>query len=307
MFELYKTIWQATGRRQIVLILLSLGIAGIAAVPLEYQKNIVNGLTDSSLSGSELMTLCAGMGGVILLSLAMKWLLGYRSSILGEDIIRRIRQRINRVAVDDTKASRSLEGGTLSTMVSAEAEEVGKFTGSAISEPLLQAGTLVAVIGYIASTQPVLGMIAVCMILPQVAIVLSVQKQVNKLIAERVRALRHATDQIVSSKDALEEISSEFDHIYETRTRMFLWKQSSKFFLSAINGAGTVSVLLLGGWQVLEGNTDVGTIVAATAGLARIQGPTNFLIAFYRQLSATRVKFDLLKDSGVRRDRSVSS
>ena len=50
------------------------------------------------------------------------------------------------------------------------------------------------------------------------------------------------------------------------------------------------------GWMVLEGRTDVGTVVAATIGLGRIQGPTAFLIAFYRQVSANRIKFELLRE-----------
>lgn len=89
MIELYKSIWRVTGRRQILLIALSVGIAGLAAFPLEYQKNIVNGLTDTSLTASELLSLGVAMGGFILLSLAMKWVLGYRSSLLDEDIIRK--------------------------------------------------------------------------------------------------------------------------------------------------------------------------------------------------------------------------
>ena len=55
-------------------------------------------------------------------------------------------------------------------------------------------------------------------------------------------------------------------------------------------------MLMLGGWLVLQGRTDVGTVVAATLGLSRLQGPTAFLIAFYRQVSANRVKFELLRD-----------
>ena len=82
MIELYKAIWRVTGTRQVLLVFLSLGIAGLAAVPLEYQKNIINGLTEASLSPSRLLTLCATMGGFILLSLVLKWLLGYRSRVL---------------------------------------------------------------------------------------------------------------------------------------------------------------------------------------------------------------------------------
>ena len=69
------------------------------------------------------------------------------------------------------------------------------------------------------------------------------------------------------------------------------------------NGAGTIFIFMLGGLLVLEGRTDVGTVVAATLGLSRLQGPTGFLISFYREVSANRVKFELLK--GLRLHESV--
>ena len=50
MFQLYAVIWQASGRRQIVLIFLSAAIAALAAVPLEFQKRIVNLLGDPNAS-----------------------------------------------------------------------------------------------------------------------------------------------------------------------------------------------------------------------------------------------------------------
>lgn len=52
---------------------------------------------------------------------------------------------------------------------------------------------------------------------------------------------------------------------------------------------------MVGGWLALQGRSDVGTVVAATAGLARLQQPWAQLIAFYRETSAVRVKFDLLR------------
>ena len=298
MFSLYSEIWRVSGRRQIVLILLSIAIAGLAAVPLSFQKDIINELTSDSLKTDVLIRLCTGMMLVILLSLSLKWMLGYRVSILGEDITRLLRNIVYSDSNQDK--SNGLSGiptGTLSTVISAESEELGKFAGGAFSEPVVQIGTLISVIGYIAATQPVLGMIALTMIIPQIILVLSTQRPVNNLVASRVRILRHSTDLITTTQadGIVQEVLDEFDAIYETRRHIFLWKLSTKFVLSAINGAGTVAVLLLGGFIVIEGRTDVGTVVAATIGLGRLQGPTAFLIAFYRQVSATRVKFELLQ------------
>lgn len=296
MIQLYLAIWRISGRRQIILILLSIAIAALAAVPLGFQKEIINGLTVPEPSPKSLFLLGGGMMAAVLISLALKWLLGHRTGVLGEDTIRLLRRLLYAGAAQPVE-NRS-PTGTLTTAISAEAEELGKFAGGAFSEPVVQIGTLISVIGFITSTQPGLGMIALAMIAPQVVLVLATQSRVNALVARRVNILRRATNQLtVSQTDAIvRSVLDEFDAIFETRRRMFLWKQSTKFLLSAINGAGTVAVLMLGGWLVLQERTDVGTVVAATMGLGRIQGPTAFLIAFYRQVSATRVKFELLRD-----------
>lgn len=235
--------------------------------------------------------------GVVLLSLGLKWLMGYRSQILGEDVIRLLRSRLLDGAVSEQGLNGRVRTGALSTAISAEAEELGKFTGAAISQPVMQLGTLISVVGFIASTQPVLGVVALSMLVPQIGIVVFSQSKVNMLLAERVKTLRRAADQLTETelRAAVASVKKDFDRIYETRRTMFRWKLSTKFILSAINGAGTVFVFMLGGVLVLEGRTDVGTVVAATLGLSRLQAPTAFLIAFYREVSANRVKFELLR------------
>lgn len=295
MLQLYAAIWRVSGPRQILLIVLSVCIAALAAVPLGFQKEIINQLTAGGMVVSHLYLLGAGMMATILLSLGLKWLMGYRSGVLGEDLIRLLRSRLVQVTAS---GAAQVPSGTLSTAVSAEAEELGKFAGGAFSEPVVQIGTLISVIGFIASTQPVLGSIALALIVPQIAIVLASQRVVNRLVAERVQVLRNSTNTLTSGDIQAEEalVLQAFDRIYDTRRRMFLWKLSAKFLLSAINGLGSVFVLILGGSLVLKGQTDVGTVVAATIGLTRIQGPTAFLIAFYRQVSANRVKFELMRD-----------
>lgn len=296
MFRLYAAIWRVSAGRQVFLILLSLAIAALAAVPLEFQKDIINLLTKREVGLSELIWLGIGMSAAILLSLGLKWVMGYRSGTLGEDVICLIRNRITQRALEDGDNRDVIGQGTLTTAISAEAEDLGKFAGSAFSEPVVQIGTLVSVIGYISSTQPGLGVIALCMIAPQVAIVLFSQRQVNVFVAKRVHILRSASDTLNREdiEGAMAEVEAKFDAIYETRRKMYVWKLSTKFLLSAINGAGLVAVLMLGGTLVLDGRTDVGTVVAATAGLARLQGPSTFLIAFYRMVSANRIRFELL-------------
>ena len=101
MIQLYAAIWRVSGRRQIVLIFLSFAIAALAAAPLKFQQDIVNLLTYGPFEKSQLFLLGGGMMGVILVSLGLKWVMGYRSQLLGEDVIRLIRSRLLTGAADE--------------------------------------------------------------------------------------------------------------------------------------------------------------------------------------------------------------
>ena len=93
MLDLYMRIWRVTGRSQITLIVLSLAVAGLAALPLQYQKDIINGLSES-ITMHQLLVLGGQYLGILTLASALKFALDYRSSVLSEEIIRRIRTHI---------------------------------------------------------------------------------------------------------------------------------------------------------------------------------------------------------------------
>jgi ABC-type multidrug transport system fused ATPase/permease subunit len=239
------------------------------------------------------------MAGFILLSLALKWALGFRAGLVGEWVIRRLRQVVCEGKGPSKERGGEVRKGTLASMISAESENVGKFVGDAVSQPVLQIGTLLSVIGYIATTQPRLGLVVLMIVLPQAAIVLLTQARINRLVRERVLILRRTVDHITDGElaEIRQEVYDDFDRIYETRRRIFIWKLSTKFVLSAFNGVGLVTVLIFGSWLVIQGRSDVGTVVAATVGLQRIQQPWRLVIAFYRNLSAVRVQFELMRSA----------
>lgn len=294
MLELYRRIWNVTGREQILLIVLSLAVAGLAAAPLQFQKDIVNGL-GGTMDKHHLVTLCAGYLGVLALSSLLKFVLRYRSSIVSESVIRRVRGTVYRNLEGD-EAWAGDKRGTMVTMIAAEAEEVGQFAGGAIASPLLQLGTLASIVVYIAATQPVLGLFLVAVVAPQAVIVLLLQKHVNERVGRRVRILRRATGAITAEQAGRirQDVLDDFDEIYETRRQVFKLKLSIKLVLNIINGLGTVGILLIGGFLVIDGKSDIGSVVAALSAMARMMEPWKELITFYRDLSAVRVKFELL-------------
>jgi ABC-type bacteriocin/lantibiotic exporter with double-glycine peptidase domain len=297
MFELYRLIWRITGRQQLLLIALSVLVAALAAAPLKFQQLVINSLVYGG-DIDRVAWLCAGLLGVTLLGAALKFALNFRLAILGESIVLRLRNRLyaNYVADVTTGAPDTPKRGTLVTMLAAEAESVGAFAGAAIAMPLVQLGTLISVIAFILVSQFWLGVLALGVVLPQAAIVLGLQSRINQRVRERVQALRDASDRISESDLAAveDEVLEDFRDVFGTRRLLFLLKLSSKFALSAISVTGAVGILLLGGWLVLNGRTDVGTVVASLTGLTRIERPWRELVSFFRNASTVRVKYAML-------------
>jgi ABC-type bacteriocin/lantibiotic exporter with double-glycine peptidase domain len=258
---------------------------------------VVNGLVQGG-DIHRIAWLCAGLLGVAVLSAALKFALNFRLSVLGKRIVLLLRERLyaNSVADATTGASATPRRGTLVTMLSAESEAVGAFAGSAIASPLMQLGTLISVIAFIFASQPWLGLLALGIVVPQAGIVVAVQRHINHRVRERVQALRDASDRISESDlTRLEdEIGADFRKTFEIRRRIFFLKLSSKFALSAISVAGAVGILFLGGWLVLHGRTDVGTVVASLTGLTRIDRPWRELVSFFRSASTVRVQYAML-------------
>ncbi len=297
MWNFYKRIWEVTGRQQIWLIVLSLIVAGLAAAPLKYQKDIINSL-GPDLEISVLAWMCGGYLAVIIVTNVFKFLLNYSSSILGEATIKRIRAGIYQAKFNpDARVSR--DTGTIAAIVTAEAEEVGKFVGSAIANPLLQIGTLISVVGYVISTQPYLGGFLILVVAPQALIVVVLQNKVNARVKERTIVLRHSTS-VISEEDAkqVEEaqqaILDDFDKIYTVRRGIFKLKLSMKFAMNLFSGIGLVGLLMIGGLLMMRGYSDIGTLVASISALEKINSPWRLLLNYYKELSAARVKFDLI-------------
>jgi ABC-type multidrug transport system fused ATPase/permease subunit len=112
--------------------------------------------------------------------------------------------------------------GTVVTMISAEAEAVGKFVGDCISTPIIQAGTLLSVLSYMLYTEPLLGLVVLGIAVPQVVIVPWVQRRINVQVRERARTLRHAGDLIVEDmQEARGSVSSlyVYDRLFAGRAR----------------------------------------------------------------------------------------
>ncbi len=306
MRKFYAYVWRSTGRQQIVLVILAVLSALVTMVPLELQRHIINGLAGREKADA-LILLCVGYLAAAWCNSGLRYLLNRRSAGLGESTILALRRTIfgaSRKAPDARPAAKAGadQTGTFVTMISSEAEAVGKLVGECISTPVVQAGTLVSALAYMLWTQPDLGLVVLLIAIPQVVITPIVQRRINALVKTRVKELRHANDNVVDetgdgAKDLSAEILQAFETIYGVRRRVFRLKFGMKLMLNGLQYFSVFILLLVGGMMVLRGHTEIGIIVAFISGLDRIVDPVRELIAFLRSASVAKVQYDMIEET----------
>jgi ABC-type multidrug transport system fused ATPase/permease subunit len=303
MRELYDYVWRSSARLQIVLIVLAIIAAVLATAPLELQRHIINTLARRE-PVERLAWLCGGYLAATLVIGGLKYTVNIRSARLGESMIRSLREKIFASSSTTSRGETATDtSGTVVTMISTEAEAVGKFVGDCISTPIVQAGTLLSVLSYMLYTEPRLGLVVLFIAIPQLVVVPLIQRRINTRTRERVRTLRHAGDLVVenlrgggdSGSSVKSLVGTAFGAIYDLRLHVFRLKFGLKFLVSGLQSVGVFALLFAGGIMVLNGKTEIGIVVAFISGLDRVLDPWRELIAFVRSTSAARVQFDLIE------------
>ena len=293
MKELYRYVWRISARQQVVLSGLALALFLIELVPLELQRRIVNGAVAHQDFGAIGM-LCMIYVAVTLVQGGMKLVLNvYRSSVAEAAILRL------RMQVRGPGHTSNHEGVVIPVLIS-EVESVGGFIASSFSVPILNGGILLSVLGYMLYTQPWLALVAILLFCPQVMFIPLLQAAINRRTASRIRVLRAVSVNIVDGAVDGAQAGDEkkFLHrihdVYRLNMEIFRRKFGMNFLMNLLYHLGVIGILSVGSWLLLQGKTEVGTIVAFISGLNRMNDPWGDLVDFFRDLTNAGVRFRLI-------------
>lgn len=301
--DLYRYIWRTSRSGQISICILTMILSPLMMVPLELQRRIVNEIIPARNVWLLVILGCTYLG-VVCLQGGIKFWLNMLKGTTIEGIARHIRFRIvKRVqnARPDTVAGADLGAGTVVSMLASETEEVSGFGGDAFGLPLLAGGTIFYVAGYLIWVEPLIAILAVVIYLPQALIVPITQYSINRLARMRIVNVRSlgglAANAAALRSDGAAVVTgaSMINRIYELRIAIYI----RKFLLAALgnflDSLGIVIVLTVGGYLVMRGSTEVGTLLVFISGLGKISDPWDELINFYRSISNTAVSYDMIR------------
>jgi ABC-type multidrug transport system fused ATPase/permease subunit len=290
---LFRYVWTYGGRHQLALVALSVGVFALSAVPLELQRRIVNDAFYSD-NFQPILWLALIYAAVALAEGGIKLVLNVYRAWVSERAVRHLR----RIALGATNGGEGVE----QSMVLSEVEPVGGFVGAAVSEPMLQGGILLSVFGYMAYLEPRLAVFSLLIFSPQLIFVPLLQRAINRRVEARVLTMRAISQGIVRHAGAIHAVTHatqtrRVDHVFALHMEMFKLKFSMNFLMNLTHHVGVAAALALGGWYAIQGQIEIGTVVAFVSGLGKVNDPWGDVVNWYRDMTINRVKYRLVANA----------
>jgi ABC-type bacteriocin/lantibiotic exporter with double-glycine peptidase domain len=239
-----------------------------------------------------------GYAGVALAEQLLKLFLNVYRGWVAESTVRRLRDSVC-VLGPRSHATTAEGAGIEIAMVLEEAEPIGGFTGISISEPLLQGGILVSVVGYIFVLQPWLALFGLLFFLPQTVFVPLLQGAINRRARERILVKRDVSGAIAEGRLSLDSVSKDgpIQRIFTLNMGIYWFKYAMNLLMNLMYHLSVAVALCVGGWMVLQGRIEVGTVVAVASGLGKLNDPWGDLVNWAREFSVVGVKYRLFAEA----------
>lgn len=297
-------VWRFSAPHQVALSVLAAAVFALSAVPLEIQRRIVN---DAIRSGATttILALGAAYAGVAIVENGVKLGMNVYRGWVSESAVRCLRRTVAGVFAAGAGGHAAEDAGVEIAMVLSEAEPIGGFVGISVSEPLLQTGILVSVIGYVSWLEPWAAALCVAFLLPQLVFVPLLQRMINRRAERRIGVLRAVSVDMVSDDLSPATTGDRIQQIFRLNLGIYKIKFTQNFLMNTTYHAAVAAALGIGGYLAVQGRMEVGSVVAIASGLGRLNDPWGDLVNWWREAAVATVKYRLFAQAITRLEAAV--
>lgn len=300
---LFGFVRRVSGWSQLRVSCLSIVVFVLLTAPLEMQRRILNAAVLDGDPGL-VIVLALVYASIVLTEGLVKLLMNVYRGWIGEKAVRVLRLAASAL-VDSMPELRTRTGvqGVEISLILPEPEPIGGFVGVVTSELVLQAGTLLSAFAYMFYMQPVLAFTCLAIFSPQVVFVPLMQAAINRRVQSRIKVLRRASVDVLASGTGEAEVERvlrqelRFAEIFSLNLGVVKLRYSMHFLMNLTHNFAKVIVLGAGGWYVINGETDVGTVVAFVSGLNNVHDPWSGLVSWYEDMMVTRARYRTFADA----------
>ena len=289
----FRFVYRTSLVSQVWISLLAVVVFVLQTAPLEMQRRILNAAILHHDVGL-VFALGAAYAGIVVCEGLLKLLMNVYGGWIGEKAVRALRLAASKVvaAIPAREQDAGVRGVEIS-MILSEPEPIGTFAGVAVAEFVLHAGVLISVFGYMFFMDPPLALVCLLVFAPQMVFVPLMQAAINRRVRLRISVLRQASvgALLVDGRAAGRTQMARFADIFELNLGILKLRFSMKFLMNLTHNFGRVMVLCVGGWYIVQGRSDVGTVVAFVSGLGNLRDPWSDLVNWYQETMLTSTKY----------------
>jgi ABC-type multidrug transport system fused ATPase/permease subunit len=289
---------------QVILVFIILITVVARVVPLEMQKRIVNEAI--SLRKVDLLMIYCGIYlAAVILQGALKFLINYIQTYIGQQALAGMRTRLyHHILTLPLDFFRKTQSGMVVSALITELTTAGTFVGMAIAVPVTNILTLLAFAAYLFWLNPLLAAISLSIYPIVIFLIPMLQKRANRENKKRVDTTRVLSSKIGESVTGIHEIqgygafkieNSKFDELVAQLLRIrivwTLYTQGIKVLNNFFNNLSPFLIFLLGGYLAMQGQLGLGALVAFLSAQEKLYTPWKELIEFYQVYQDASVRY----------------
>jgi len=293
--SLFSWVLPGNGKLQATLVLLIAVTVFARVVPLEMQKRIVNEAI--KLRKMDLLLIYCGIYLVsVLLASALKYMITILQTRISENVLANMRKDLfAHILALPLNFYRKAQPGMVVSALVTELTSAGSFVGLAISAPVINIMTLLAFAGYLIYLNPLLAIISLALYPIILFIIPFLQRGANTANKERVDSTRTISSLIGEAISGIHEIQGNgtfrmenrrfgklVDQMLKIRIIWTLYKQGVKVTNNFFVSLGPFVIFLLGGYLAMQGQLELGALVAFLSAQEKLYDPWKELIEFYQ-------------------------
>lgn len=242
---------------------------------------------------------------LVIINGAFKYYINTYKGRLGERMLRRIRfDLIDRLLRFPPSQFKRVKPSEISTMVKDEVEPLGGFIGDAFVQPVLLGGQAATALVFILIQNMWLGMVSVAVMALQLILIPKMRKRLLRLSRERQLTARDLAGRIGEISEGISTVhahdTSNFERadmaarlhrIFKIRYDLYQWKFLVKFINNFLAQITPFLFYVIGGYQAIRGDLDIGQLVAVIAAYKDLPGPLKDLIDWDQARQDVAVKY----------------
>lgn len=317
-----RFVWRFSKREQIFILFLTVSSFPLVYYSLDIPKTIVNRAINGrdfpqTILGFEfeqvpyLLVMCFIFLGMVVLINGIKWLLNISIGMTGERMLRRLRfMMFEQVMRFPISRFRNTKPGAVIQAMLGEVEPLGGFIGEVIATPAFQGGLLCVYVFFIFVQDLWLGLAAVSLYPVQAFLIPKLQAKIIKLNRERARNTRVLADVISESVSNvadiytndtarwhMAQISERLHQNTLIRMDLFRRKFTIKFINNFLNQLTPFFFYSAGGYLVITGDLDFGSLVAVLAAYKDLAGPWKEVLNFIQRWNDFNSRYEFVVEN----------